>query len=162
LFSHSAITGVIILYARWNKESSYEAPGSGFAASGVEVLVNDKAEQDGKASVNEEGGKTVITITVDEKKLRQRLERENNDAVVTINVTTRADEYVTQLSGQMVKAMENKGAALEIKNRRRAYILPCAEVYIDAVSGRSEKARAERYKGTDPDLQICRRKVRIA
>ncbi len=102
--------------------------------TGVEVLVNGKAENAGKATNTKEGNRTVTTIAVDEKKLAQKLESEGNKAVVTIPVNTKADVVIGELNAQMVKNMENKAAVLELRTETAIYNIPAQQINVDAVS----------------------------
>ena len=102
--------------------------------TGVDVLVNGKAENAGMAKTTKEGGKTVTTITVDQTKLDKKLASEGNNAVVTIPVNTQADVVIGQLNGQMVKNMEAKAAVLQVKTENATYSLPAQQINIDAIS----------------------------
>ncbi len=102
--------------------------------TGVEVLVNGKAENAGKATNTKEGDRTVTTIVVDEKKLAQKLESEGNKAVVTIPVNTKADAVIGELNAQMVKNMENKAVVLELRTENAIYNIPAQQINVDAVS----------------------------
>ncbi len=102
--------------------------------TGVDVLVNGKVENAGTARTTTEGNKTVTTITLDEKKLEQRLAQEGNNAVITIPVSTNSDVVVGELNGQMVKGMENKQAVVEVKTGTATYTIPAQQINIDAIS----------------------------
>jgi hypothetical protein len=96
--------------------------------------VNGKTETAATATTTQQGDKTVTTVTVDDKKVEERLQNEGNNATVTIPVKNDADTVVGQLNGQTVKNMENKEAVLEIKTENVTYTLPASQVNIDNVS----------------------------
>ena len=100
----------------------------------VEILVNGKTETAATAATTQDGDRTVTTITVDDKKVEEKLQAEGNNATVTIPVKNDADTVVGQLNGQTVKNMETKEAVLEIKTKNVTYTLPASQVNIDNVS----------------------------
>ncbi len=101
----------------------------------IDVFVNgQKQEQSATAVTTTENGKTVTIVTVDEKKLEEKLNAEGEKAVLTIPVNTGADAVIWELNGQMVKNMESKQAAVEIKTDLASYTLPAQQINIDAVS----------------------------
>lgn len=102
--------------------------------AGVEILINGKTETAATAATTEEDGKTIITITIDDKKVEEKLEKEGKNAIITIPVNNDADVVVGRLNGETVKNMERKAAVLEIKTKKVTYILPASQINIDAVS----------------------------
>ncbi len=102
--------------------------------TGVDILVNGKIETAGTARLSIEGNRKAITITVDPKKLENRLEREGNNAVVTIPVKTDAEIIIGELTGEMIKNMEKKQASLEVKTDTAGYTIPAHQINIDAIS----------------------------
>ncbi|WHH61336.1 S-layer homology domain-containing protein [Petroclostridium sp. X23] len=104
------------------------------SVSGVEILVNGKTETAATAVTTKEDDKTVITVTVDDKKVEEKLQSEGDRSVVTIPVNDNSDVVVGQLNGQTVKNMEAKEAVLEIKTENVTYTLPAAQMNIDSVS----------------------------
>ncbi len=100
----------------------------------VEILVNGKTETAATATTTQEGNQTITTITVDDKKVEEKLQSEGNNATVTIPVKNDADVVVGQLNGQTVKNMETKEAVLEIKTDNVTYTLPASQINIDNVS----------------------------
>src|SRR5690606_64883 len=121
--------------------------------TGVDVLVNGKVENAGTATTTKRNDQTVTTITMDQKKLEDRLAAEGQGAVVTIPVNAKSDVVVGELNGQMVKTMEDKQAVLEIKTDRAAYTLPALQINISAVSDQVGKSVA---------LQDIKVKIEIA
>ncbi|OWA35023.1 hypothetical protein B9G55_14915 [Saccharibacillus sp. O16] len=121
--------------------------------SGVDVLVNGKVENAGTATTSTRGDQSVVTIAVDEQKLRQRLDAEGSGAVITIPVNQTSDVVVGELNGQMVKNMENKQAVVELRTNRATYTLPAQQIDIDEVSSQV---------GANAALQDIRVKIEIS
>jgi len=110
--------------------------------NGADVLVNGKLENAGTAATSKRNDQTVITISVDQKKLEERLAAEGQAAVITIPVNTKADVVIGELNGQMVKSLEDKQAILEIKTDRATYRIPAQQLNIIAISERVGKSVA--------------------
>ncbi|WP_379316564.1 RCC1 domain-containing protein [Paenibacillus puldeungensis] len=102
--------------------------------TGVDVLVNGKTENAGKATTTTRDNQTVMTIAVDSQKLEQKLQSEGDHAVVTIPVKTNSDVQIGILDGQMIKNMESKNAVLQLKTDTFAYTLPANQINISAIS----------------------------
>ncbi|WP_164821465.1 S-layer homology domain-containing protein [Paenibacillus koleovorans] len=103
--------------------------------TGVVVLVNGKEENAGTAKTEKVGNQTVTTITVDPKKLEERLATEGTGAVLTIPVNLNSDVIAGELTGAMVKSMEEKEAIVEIKTEQASYRLPADQINISAITG---------------------------
>jgi hypothetical protein len=101
--------------------------------SGAVVYVNGRAESAGTASTTKVGDQTVTTITVDEKKLAEKLTTAGEGAVVTIMANTKSDAVVVELNGQMVMNMEQKNTVVEIKTENASYTLPAQQINMNAV-----------------------------
>ena len=110
-----------------------ETPATG--NTGVDVLVNGKAESAGTMTTGTRNGQTVTTVTLDENRLEERLAEEGRGTVVTIPVNTGTEVVVGELNGQMVKSMEASEAVVEIRTDRASYTLPARQINIDALSG---------------------------
>ena len=102
--------------------------------SGVEILVNEKKETAATVTTKKEGDKLITTITLDDKRIEEKLQTEGNNTTVTIPVKNDADVVVGRLSGETVKNMERKEAVLEIKTENVIYTLPASQINIDNVS----------------------------
>jgi len=98
------------------------------------VEVNGEKQNAGQSSTETTGDTTTTTITVDDTKLNTILEKEGNNATVTLPASGTPDVVVGELNGQTVKNMENKEATLEIKTETVTYTLPASQINIDAVS----------------------------
>jgi len=110
--------------------------------SGVDVLVNGKAERAGTLTKSQRNGQTVSTIIVDPEKLAAKLAAEGQHAVVTIPISTQSDVVIGELNGEMVKSMEGKQAVLEIRTDKATYTLPAEQINIDAISAQIGKSVA--------------------
>lgn len=124
------------------------------ATNTADVEVNGKKEAIGTTNTASEGNQTVTTITLDEKKLESKLQSEDKNAVVTIQVSKAADVIVGELNGQMVKNMETKEAILEIKTDNASYTLPARQINIDAISAQVGKDIA--LKGIKVTVEIAK------
>ncbi|WP_138756167.1 S-layer homology domain-containing protein [Paenibacillus sinopodophylli] len=102
----------------------------------VDVLVNGKVENAGKATTTESGGVKTTTIVVDPAKLQSKLDAEGMNAVVTIPVKSASNVIVGELNGQMVKNMENLSTTLVLQTNRGTYTLPALEINIDEIAGK--------------------------
>ncbi|MEK0315387.1 S-layer homology domain-containing protein [Cohnella sp. 56] len=102
----------------------------------VEVLVNGKAENAGKATTTESGGIKTTDIVVDPAKLQAKLDAEGSGAIVTIPVKSDSNVIVGELNGQMIKNMEKQSATLVLKTDKATYTLPAEQINIDALSGK--------------------------
>lgn len=102
----------------------------------VIVLVNGKEESAGKAKTSESNGVKTMAIIVDPAKLQAKLDAEGSHAVVTIPVGSTADVIVGELTGQMVKSMENVSATLVLRTDRASYTLPANEINISDVAAK--------------------------
>lgn len=133
------------------------APGEDTPAAqeenGVDILVNGSAESMGTATVSEVNGRKITTITIEDDKLRQRLDREGAGAVISIPVAAGSDVAIGELNGRQVKHMEQRQAVLDIRTGQAAYTLPAQLVDIDAVSRRF---------GANLELQDIKIRIEIA
>ncbi|WP_339253597.1 S-layer homology domain-containing protein [Paenibacillus sp. FSL P2-0136] len=112
---------------------------SGNAASTVTdviVLVNGKEENAGKATTTISGNLRTTTIAVDPARLQAKLDAEGNGAVVTIPMMLDSNVIVGELSGQMIKNMENVAATLVLQTSKGSYTLPASEINIGALAAR--------------------------
>ncbi|MBW5448843.1 DNRLRE domain-containing protein [Cohnella sp. CFH 77786] len=114
--------------------------GSGGAASdktiGISVIVNGKVyDQLATGTTTQEDGKTVLTVTVDTAKLAAQLAKEGGNPVVIVPVAmVKADKVTALLTGDVVKAMENRQAVWDVETVNGNYKLPAAEIGIDHLS----------------------------
>jgi len=107
---------------------------SGSDEETVNVLVNGKVENAGKAVITESGGIKTTTIIVDPAKLQAKLDAEGAQAVVTIPVKSNSNVIVGELNGQMIKKMEDQSATLVLQTDKATYTLPAHQIDIDEVA----------------------------
>ncbi|MBD2866142.1 S-layer homology domain-containing protein [Paenibacillus oceani] len=107
-----------------------DSPGT----ASVNVLVNGRAESAGTATVKEVNGRQVLSIAVDENKLRQRLESEDQGAVITVSVTNASDVVIAELNGSIAKQMEMKQAIFVLRTGQAAYTIPVQQMSIDSIA----------------------------
>ncbi|MCP1137267.1 SBBP repeat-containing protein [Paenibacillus polysaccharolyticus] len=110
--------------------------------TGMDILVNGKAENAGTVARTQRNGQTVTTVFVDQKKLEDKLAAEGQNAVVAILVNDKSHVTVGSLNGQMVKNMEDKQAVLEIKTDRATYTIPAQQININTISEQVGKSVA--------------------
>nr|WP_154890261.1 S-layer homology domain-containing protein [Paenibacillus xylanexedens] len=110
--------------------------------TGMDILVNGKAENAGTVARTQRNGQTVTTVFVDQEKLEDKLAAEGQNAVVAILVNDKSHVTVGSLNGQMVKNMEDKQAVLEIKTDRATYTIPAQQININTISEQVGKSVA--------------------
>ncbi|WP_419871689.1 InlB B-repeat-containing protein [Candidatus Pristimantibacillus sp. PTI5] len=102
------------------------------ANTDVEVLVNGKPQSVGTVTNSSRGEQTVKTIALDPVKLEQMLA--DNGDVITVQMNSNADVVIAELTGQMIKTLEQKKSVLVIKTEFAAYTLPANQIDISEVS----------------------------
>lgn len=120
-------------------ESSSDDSSSNYYEPKVDILVNGKNETSAQITTTRVNDKTVTKITVDDKKVEEKLKGESRNTVITIPVNNKTDVVIGTLNGQTVKNMENKEAVLEVKKENVTYTLPASQINIDSVSGKIGK-----------------------
>ncbi|MFF2158585.1 S-layer homology domain-containing protein [Paenibacillus chitinolyticus] len=114
------------------------------ASEGADILVNGKTERAGTVKSTEVNGQSVLTVSVDPKKLDEKLASEGQHAVVTIPLAKdkKADVLVGELTGQMVKSMEQKQAVVKISFGDNTYTIPAEQINVGALSDQLGKPAA--------------------
>ncbi|MCU6792872.1 S-layer homology domain-containing protein [Paenibacillus sp. WQ 127069] len=102
--------------------------------TGVDVLVNGKAENAGTATTDTVNGQTVTVVVVDQGKLEARLAAEGQGAVISIPINIQSDKVIGELNGQMVSRMEQQQAVIEIRTDKATYTLPAKQIDIQSIS----------------------------
>ncbi len=115
--------------------------------------MNGKVENAGTATISEYNGQTVTTIVVDQAKIEQRIEKEDQNAIITIPVTATSDVIIGELNGQIIKDMEQKQALLIIRTPKGTYTISAAQIDISAIS---------KQFGTDIALQDVKVQISIS
>jgi len=104
------------------------------------VLINGKEEHAGTVIKSNQNGQTATTIVLDEKKLLDMISTSGQHTVITIPVITDSNIAVGEITGQVVKALEEKQAVLEIKTSYASYTLPAQQINIEAISKQMDRA----------------------
>ncbi|RAV04989.1 hypothetical protein DQG13_03675 [Paenibacillus sp. YN15] len=117
------------------------------------MLVNGKPQDAGTLTNGKRDDRTVTTVTLDPKKLEERLAGEGQHARVTIPFTAKADIAAGELTGQMVKSLEQRQAVLEMKTDSATYTIPAGQINISGISGQL---------GADMALEDLRVRIEIA
>lgn len=104
------------------------------ANPGVEIWV-DGVKQDQLATSQQQtvGGRTVTTVKLDNRKVLDKLSRENNK-LLTIPVGGSSDDVIGELNGSVVKALESNDARLQIQTGKGAYTIPASLIDIGGLS----------------------------
>jgi hypothetical protein len=101
---------------------------------GATILVNGAAINAGTTLTSEQNGIITTTVIVDPAKLADRLAAEGSGALVVIPFTgSSAQRTIGQLTGQMVKGMEDQAASVEVRTPEASFTLPAAQINIEAV-----------------------------
>lgn len=101
----------------------------------LSLQVNDQVQdQIATGSTSVQAGRTILTATFDAGKLAAQLEKEGNNPTIVLPVEAKIDELDAVLTGDAVKAMENKQAILYIQTPFGNYKLPASEIDIDLLS----------------------------
>lgn len=112
--------------------------GGGAPAAGSDLSVTIGGSIAGSvaaAKTSEQNGKTTVTVTVDAQKLSAGLANAGDKPSVVIPVTSASDRTSVVLTGDAVKALENKNAVLEIQTPNGSYKLPASELLIEQLAG---------------------------
>ncbi|MEC0232397.1 S-layer homology domain-containing protein, partial [Paenibacillus alba] len=117
--------------------SSQDNSGGGSAPSQptteIDLLVNGKIERIGTATTTEVNGQTVTSITVDPKKLSEKLAAEAQTVVLTIPVRTDADVVIGEFDGQLIQSMEQKQAVVVLQTASASYTVPTQQIDLNAI-----------------------------
>jgi len=116
---------------------SYSGSTSGSNTTQLIIQIDGKAvDHIAKATTSREGGTTEITVVLDASKLTEQLAQAKDRSTVVIPVTAASDQVTFTVTGDAVKALENKHAVLEVRTPHGTYIIPAAEIQIDSISKR--------------------------
>ncbi|WP_341279369.1 S-layer homology domain-containing protein [Paenibacillus sp. FSL H8-0537] len=100
----------------------------------IDVLINGKVENLGKAIRTKIDNQTVTTVILDQAKYEEKIADEGKGAVVTIQVTDNADKIKVDLNGQMVKHMLDNLVILALHTDKATYTLPVDQIDLDFIS----------------------------
>ncbi|ETT73025.1 cell wall/surface repeat protein [Paenibacillus sp. FSL R7-277] len=104
------------------------------ASTTADVLVNGKVESAGTIVTSSRGDQTVATIIVDTGKLQQRLAEEGKQAVITIPYSGQAAVVIAELTGQMIKFMEDQQVTLLLQTGAGSFTLPTSQIQIASLA----------------------------
>jgi len=135
----------VTLYAKWtavggggngSEHTSTPAPTpTPTPANNVPITIDDKTQQQAATvSTQTQNGKTVTRVTLDTQKMTEIINSSQTGSTLNVPITGKADVAVGELDGQLIKAMENKQAVIEIRTDNATYTLPAQQINIDAVS----------------------------
>lgn len=121
--------------SRPSDPDSYDPPPK--KPTDIQVIVDGKPQEQIASGelAQDRDGRSVFTVTVDAAKLSSQLAREGERPNVLIPVEQGTDKVSAVLTGDAVKAMENKQAVLEVRTPNGNYKLPASEMFIDRLSG---------------------------
>ncbi|WP_152392936.1 S-layer homology domain-containing protein [Paenibacillus guangzhouensis] len=115
--------------------SSGTTPSSAVKPQAFRILINGKEqERMGGAATAKENGRETFTITVDAAKLTAQLALENDELLISVITTHNADNVSVELAGDVVKALANKQAVLEVRTPVGVVKLPAEMIGIDRLS----------------------------
>ncbi len=136
-------SAVAIVSARFSVSAANSGSGSGSGSSatvtqpaskGVEIIVNGVPQTAATSSTETVNNRTITTVTIDDSKIKGKLDSESLGSTVVIPINSKSDVLVGQLNGETIKNMETKEAVLEIKSETVTYTLPAIQINIDRVS----------------------------
>lgn len=116
--------------------NTHESSGGGStpANPGFQIIVDGvMQEQLATAQQTTVNGQKMTTITLDGKKVMDKLDKENNN-LITIPVSGDSGVVVGQLNGSLVKSLQSKDALIRIVTDKAIYTLPASQINIDNIS----------------------------
>ena len=119
------------------KVTVYEDDEGFIPAVGVlsEVIVDGESQKAGRAvTTTGTDGRTTTTVTLDSDKLEDMLDSAEDGAEVTIPITSGSDVAAGVLTGDSVRSMQSKNAALVIQTGSVTYSLPASQIDIEAIA----------------------------
>jgi hypothetical protein len=113
------------------------APSEPTPSSGFNIRINASANQSAAvAEKKQEDGKEVVRVSFIADQLEQALNNEQDRSIVSIVIPDKHDKLVVELTGSMIKKMEQKEAVLEIRTNQATYTLPASAMSIDEIGKR--------------------------
>ncbi|WP_375103650.1 S-layer homology domain-containing protein [Paenibacillus sp. RS8] len=94
----------------------------------IDILVDGKKQNKIARSITTtEGGLMITTITID----REIMDNISDNSIITIPVASNSDVVHGKFNGQMVKDLEQKNAAIELRTSTFSYKLPVQQININ-------------------------------
>ncbi|MBD3920983.1 InlB B-repeat-containing protein [Paenibacillus sp. PR3] len=100
----------------------------------VNVLVNGKPENIATLTTKQVNGQSVTTFVIDPKKLENRLSTAGQGVVITIPATLQSDVVIGELTGDIIRGLEQKQAVIEVVTAKGTYTLPAGQINMNAIS----------------------------
>ncbi len=126
----------------------------------VIVIVNGKEQDAGKESKTTEDGKSTVTVEVDNEVIERKIDEEiknnttGNENIIQVPVVDTVSEVVkVELTGDIVKKLEENNFDVSVKRDNVEYIIPAEEFTISKV--------AENLGVTETDLVDIKVEVKI-
>jgi uncharacterized repeat protein (TIGR02543 family) len=154
----------VTFYAQWTENTSNG--GSSTSTTGqpsqetVIVIVNGQELNAGTETTTTEAGKTTVTVTVDNKVIESKIEEaiEDNTTgtgnVIQITIAdTKAEVAKVELTGDIVKKLEENSFDVSVKYDNVEYVIPAEEFNISKV--------AENLGVSEKDLQDIKVEIKI-
>ncbi|HEX3029645.1 MAG TPA: immunoglobulin domain-containing protein, partial [Clostridia bacterium] len=101
------------------------------AESKTEILINGKSENAATSTTTTQDGQTVTQITLDDKKIEEKLKSEKDNSVIALSAPINSDAIIGELNGKTVRNMEDKKAVIEVTIGNVTYTLPAEQINID-------------------------------
>ncbi|TVY07878.1 S-layer homology domain-containing protein [Paenibacillus cremeus] len=105
-------------------------PGNGAGTKRTVVVSSGLIHEDTTAS----GNRTLAKVTLDEQKLSELLKQSGDKAVLIVPVNSQADFTVVELTGELVKSLEQKSSSVEIVKDNASYKLTAGQLDLDALT----------------------------
>ncbi len=102
----------------------------------VEILINNDKVYFASSDIKVENGKKKTTIILDDEKLINSLNEENDGSTIIIPVSNNSDIAIGQLSAQTIEYMLNKDMNIVVKSDNISYVIPAKDIDIDNISKR--------------------------
>ena len=99
----------------------------------VELRVNGQAVKLGRITTASVGDRTETTIAIDTVKQEELLSAAGHGAIITIPFRSETDIAIGELTGQLVKSMEQRQAIVEIQTANATYKMPAQQINIEAI-----------------------------
>lgn len=99
-----------------------------------DVLVNGKPVSVGARATSQRGNQSVLTVTVDPKKLGEQLAGEGDRPIVTIPFLSGQDVAVAELNAASVRELQSRGATLVVQTPEATYTLPASAIKLDELT----------------------------
>ncbi|GAB6110157.1 Ig-like domain-containing protein [Fusibacter bizertensis] len=115
--------------------------GNGNGTVNVNVIVNGKIENAGTETASTENGKRTVTVAVNNKTIESKIEEAvksnttGQQNVIQVKVAdTKSDVVKVELTGDIVKQLENNTFDVSIKRDAVEYVIPAKELTISNVA----------------------------